>query len=250
MYYLVMPFFPDLNVLFIHIPKTGGTSIEKMLNKRSRMEMWNPKRNRKLLYPLNQSSPQHFTLKSIYDNQKVLNLNLDNFTYFFTIVRNPYDRVISDLFFYKLIRKDDNDEIVNNVLKQYLSETHSKYDNHSKPQYQFICDDKEHIYTNVTILRTETLSSDIKKTQFFDVETMKLTKLKSNKNVKEKSNLNDLFSIKYSDYLNHSSIELINQYYKKDFELFNYNMINCDNTNTNSGDIFMLEDKTNDKNQN
>jgi hypothetical protein len=79
---------------------------------------------------------------------------------------------------------------------------------------------------------------------------MKLTKLNSNKNVKEKSNLNDLFSIKYSDYLNHSSIELINQYYKKDFELFNYNMINCDNTNTNSGDIFMLEDKTNDKNQN
>jgi hypothetical protein len=63
-------------ILFIHIPRTGGTSVENHFNYQSK-HGWNPKNS------------QHLTLEE-YSNH----YNLDDY-FKFTVVRNPWDRLVS-----------------------------------------------------------------------------------------------------------------------------------------------------------
>ena len=69
-------------VIFVHIPKTGGSSIEKLLNLRC---FYNPKAK---VY-----APQHFTGKML---ENKLGKNFYNTCYRFTLVRNPYTRMLSE----------------------------------------------------------------------------------------------------------------------------------------------------------
>ena len=103
-----MPYFnnnDDINVLFIHIPKTGGSSIEEYLSYKYKIKLDNSSlylftQDKRLLnenMKIN-SSLQHLTYNQIVENRKVLNIHFDNIK-IITIVRNPYERIISDLFF-------------------------------------------------------------------------------------------------------------------------------------------------------
>jgi hypothetical protein len=81
--------------IFIHIPKCGGTTLEKILIDNScifRRNTW--PHNLKLKYPLN-----HCTLDDI-EESKVLHPNFDKF-YSFTFVRNPFSRLVSEYFYLK-----------------------------------------------------------------------------------------------------------------------------------------------------
>lgn len=104
-----MPYFKNnqMNILFIHIPKTGGTSVEKYLSAKYKIPL-----NSKALYtcyPNNiykniNSSLQHISYNTILKYKKKFSIDEKNIK-IFTIVRNPYTRIISDLFFLDLLRK-------------------------------------------------------------------------------------------------------------------------------------------------
>lgn len=83
-----MPFFRinDRNVLFIHIPKTGGTSIESWLSGLGTMRLHSIG-----MPPAVRCTPQHFRLRDI---DQLLGDGF--FDYQFMIVRNPYDRIASE----------------------------------------------------------------------------------------------------------------------------------------------------------
>ena len=100
-----------------------------------------------------------------------------------------------------LINRNDTCETVYNIIKDYLYK--DCYDNHNIPQYKFITDSNEELIENIKIFRTETLTQDIHNYGFTDY-------------IGTKSN------IIHINYLNNDSIQLINIFYKKDFELFNY----------------------------
>ena len=106
-----MPYYPNKNILFIHIPKTGGTVIEDEIKKQYNETLYSGYSNNILEYPYNKISLQHQLYTTIYKYKNILNINFNNIK-IFSVVRNPYDRIISDLFWYNLIEKDDSSDIV------------------------------------------------------------------------------------------------------------------------------------------
>ena len=122
-----------------------------------------------------------------------------------TVVRNPYERIISDLFFFKYINESTKKEEVFDKMKSYIQS--NNVDNHNIPQYKYLIDEDNEIMKDICILRTESLTSDIHKLGYTDFN------LHVHKNSKK---------VNYNDYLNSECIELINEYYDKDFKLFNY----------------------------
>lgn len=193
-----MPYFKDLNLLFIHIPRTGGTSLDTYFADKCNVIL-----NEDILFG---GSLNHCKLKDLYNN---FNIDFNNIK-IITVVRNPYDRIISDLFFYKLINTNMNSNEVYNNVYNFLKTDENKYANHKLPQYLYLLNNNI-IDDKIIIMKTETLKEDMIKNGYIDFNN------KVNVTFKDK--------IDYMTLLNKQSIELINTYYAKDFEYFNYTMI-------------------------
>ena len=213
-----MPYFNnnDVNILFIHIPKTGGFSISEYLSQKySIVRCEKSFCGYNLANDIGGETYLHFPLNTMltFYKDKIILENLK----ILSVVRNPYSRRISNMFYRGKICEqnicDDIQKKVEIVLKddvdKYLIDQHYD-DNHFTPQYKFLCDENDKLYTNIDILKFENLNNDMKELGFtdFDVVINKTTK-----------------KYNYMHYLNENSINLINKIYKKDFELFGYEMI-------------------------
>lgn len=210
-----MPYFHNdkCNILFIHIPKTAGASIEKYLSTKYSIEL-----NTNSLYghsnlfkgtsnkDIDVISLQHHTLHNILTFKDIYKINTKDLK-IFCVVRNPYERIISDMFWQQLININDSPDIVCNAIKKYVLEN---MDNHNIPQYKMICDDDQKIYNDVLILKFENLKEDMKKIGFSGMNVY-------------------IHVLTYNKtpfyYLNDESIKIINKYYEKDFIFFDYEMV-------------------------
>jgi hypothetical protein len=210
-----MPYFKkneinDINLLFIHIPKTGGSSLEIYFSRKYGIGL-----NYNSLYSGNNAfnghSLQHSTLREIKEMKirEMKNIDFNNIK-IISIVRNPYHRLISDFFYHKFLNQNSDKDFVYKKIKEYF-ENDNTYDNHKIPQYQFLINDDNNIDKDVIILRTENLNEDMKNLGYDDF------------NIREKKNRYN--NINYMDYLNNESIQLINDYYDMDFIYFNYEKI-------------------------
>lgn len=204
-----MPYYKDVNLLFIHIPRTGGSSFEKHLrvNKKYR-EYLRSGMNNNLFEDekLKKISLQHQTYNNLLKNKDIiknkLNIDLTLPMDIISFIRNPYNRTISDLFFWKLIKKNSTPEEVFNVLKVYL--TKDCYDNHNIPQYKFVTNDNGKLY-NLRIIKTNELTETLNKLGFPNYLSYEANKEKN-----------------YDKYLNQNSIDLINNHFTVDFKMFNF----------------------------
>ena len=205
-----MPYYPEKNILFIHVPKTGGTRIENELKKKYKQNLYNIKRRNKILEkPFNKSSLQHQFYSTIYKYRDRLNVNFDKIK-IFSVVRNPYNRIISDLFWFRLIKKNFSKNQIYNVIKnKYLYR--SDLDNHNLPQYKFLTNENLNLYENIKIFKTEKLNEDNDELNKYLNVDINIKKENVNKN--------------YMMYLSKESISLINTFYDIDFKLFNYDKI-------------------------
>jgi len=218
---MYMPYFKNenTNLLFIHIPKTGGCSLEKYFANMFNITLNNTALYNWLPYDIKlknninvQTSLQHLTYQDIMKYKSFFNIDLCNLK-MITIVRNPYNKILSDLFFLTKINIYSTKEDVFSKIQMYLTKTNSginnidNIDNHNTPQYLFLIDENNELIHNIHILRTETLNDDMHRLGYEDFD------IKINKNPNK---------INYDDYLNEDSINLINKYYDEDFKLFNY----------------------------
>jgi len=198
-------------LIFIHIPKNAGTSIRRYFGN---------------------FSTYHET---IYDFKDVFPDKYNSYRKF-TIVRNPYDRMVSWYFYLKkeaeewvkfttckdllkssetLDKKRFDKEFTDNFIKWVIDPfkyPHTcralpKHANHdlrlTKMQHEWIDD-------TVTILKYENLNEELNK--YFGKE-IKL------------SNQNKSIHMNYLNYYNKYSLDLVYEKYKEDFEKFNYKRI-------------------------
>lgn len=205
-----MPYFKKINTLLIHIPKTGGTSVENYFFNKYNIKRTLTSLYSSLIFTINNHSFQHSTYQELYANREYLEIDFNNLK-IITIVRNPYERIISDLFFFKLINLEMTQEQIFDKIKFFIETEEFIYDKHKIEQYKYLINDKNIIDENIYIMKTENLSNDMKFQGWEDFN------LEDNKTQRNKIN--------YIKLLNYNSINLINNYYNKDFEYFNYNMI-------------------------
>ena len=190
-----MPFIHQHKLLFIHIPKTGGTSVETKFNVIRKNELYEEKikevdgilfaKQHWLPYLIEKEFPEKFK-----QYKK------------FCIVRNPYTRVISEYFYqYPSQRVSFN----NFVLKQLNTNERDHY----LPQHLYF-ENIEYDY----VLRTETLNEDFKKMSKdfpFDGEIKRI-------------NQRGCGSENRMNLLTPETIKKINSLYEKDFKMFEYEM--------------------------
>jgi hypothetical protein len=147
-----MPNF-DNKFTFIHIPKSGGSSIEKfMVDNGYEMTFYDIKGKNKI----NRHTPQHCTFRELED----LSALTENI---FTIVRPNIDRVVSE-FFYIKIRRPDVDKKYKNFdgfLDLFLDKRNSVlFDNHNLSNNDFL------------INKFGEIDSKIKIFNFFDIKSI------------------------------------------------------------------------------
>ncbi len=196
------------NYLFIHIPKTAGTTIEKSFAHANYKTSY----RRSVGNPLNKvtcCTPQHIHADII--NQT---FNIQKFDGIFTMVRNPYDRVRSEY----AMRHKDKSKIDGEDVYLWLKEKINAYwkdkyinDNHIRPQAEFI------------VQGTDIFKLEDGIDYFFE-------SLKQKYQINTSSKTNHMSSQKRNGFsssevmLNDDSVDLINNFYNIDFKLFNYKM--------------------------
>jgi len=186
---------------FIHIPKTGGSSIEKIFDLQHKNNLFQPRFTNQ--FEGCYFAPQHFT-HALIDHFKPEGKN-----YFsFTIVRNPYNRIVSEYFY---INKNFENKLIMDFsesdFNDWLDTSLMKFDiDHKLPQSSFL-----DIPVDM-ILKLENLKEDFEKLNERLGTSYKL--IHDNKS-----------SINKEDIVNSLSKDTklkIYKIFKEDFKKFNY----------------------------
>ena len=130
--------------LFVHIPKTGGTSITKFFKLLKFSETYG-KDN--IFRQFLKETPQHFTYNTL---NNLININKLEFS--FAIIRDPFDRIISSYFWSKIntnhaeVLKKINFETWFNHYSEIYKQNINVLSNHLIPQNMFVGQNIKKIY--------------------------------------------------------------------------------------------------------
>lgn len=196
-------------LMFIHIPKTAGTSVEtyaKTHNIKWGRHVKYPRPVKKVSAPYWHIPPKYFNRNNSPYKGKIL----------FAIVRNPYERIISEYKYRnEIFPKNKKNVNKKNVNKKNLNEfIHNAeiiydknnfcFDGHLLPQNEFVDSKTE-------ILKIENLDKEfsnlMKKYNYPDKKLGKSFKTSTNLSVKD---------------LDRKSINIVNNIYHEDFNNFGY----------------------------
>ena len=211
-----MPISHQLRCIFVHIPKTAGTSIEKALGifgdwKQENRRMMFGYSAAKLANGKELSSPflQHLTARELNEI-----LPDEIWSYFkFSFVRNPWDRIVSvfsnkDPHLCNLARAHGI-SIENTSFDDFVAKTIDLDHAHIKPQSDYIID-KNGVQLIDFVGRMERLERDFA----YICEQLGAQLLLPRENISQRGN--------YRDYYSESSRKLVSLRYIKDIEMFNY----------------------------
>jgi hypothetical protein len=228
-----MPIFHN-KLLFIHIPKTGGTSIKAafgefgpghtVVNHARRLATWAATNlNRQRIMVLNGHvslplSSQHLTLNEIISLGLLSLDEIYNELTCFTVIRNPYSRVVSQWRHNRIRSYPD----INNFIKEWLFNPRLKKSQdemaHSRPQSAYLRLDPFYI-------SSYNAPPNIYKLRFENLEADHLNFVKAHAedcNLLPHRNKSQGPKLEYRNLLDSESRSLIERYYLDDLEEFGY----------------------------
>jgi len=195
--------------IFIHIPKCGGTSLENIIwpEPRKTSDLWMGFVS-KYHNQYQTGGLQHLTAKLI---RQVIGAEKFEEYYKFTIVRNPWDKAVSQ-FFYMQHRPDLRDFIgmkEDDSFKKYLQFTMSKPHVQWEKQHRFFQDDNGEKLVNY-LGRLECFQKDA-------------TVILDHLNILETiPHVNATQHRHYSEYYDEESKEMIADHYREDIQVLGY----------------------------
>lgn len=225
-----MPINTEKKIIYVHIPKTAGTYIEKTFNIHNNNLLWINKDDLVLGRTL-----QHYPIDFIHNvinTYNMMNLKNDyiniNDYYIFTTVRNPYYRFISAYNQYPYKCNNKFKELINGMnIIDFAKHLKNKIDNEG---YDFFNYGAYHQFQPmVSYIKTKyNYNIDIIKmdNNDFNDKILKMCKKYNLKFINNKINNNTTKKINTDTYINNTEfINLINFIYKDDFEYFNYSKL-------------------------
>lgn len=162
-----MPISHKHKTIFVHIPKNAGTSVENVLGVSNIHDLHNAGKTSEILKVTNTEllsykeyrnillkSPQHYTLQEL---KKIIDKSTIDTYLKFSIVRNPYDRFVSEYKYNKQFNFLSFDEYVNYVMSLTAVERNWFFDGHLETQTSFLSDEYGVIDQSVKIFKFEEL---------------------------------------------------------------------------------------------
>ncbi len=216
-----MPISRQFKIIFVHIPRVAGTSVEKYLGMGSidqlfsfdkiKLTKWSKK------FPENSpeqsKTPQHLTALEL---KKVIPENIFNSFYKFSIVRNPFDRIISEYLHIKdtsqppylaRFKTMSLDDFVLEGLSLSQTERINLFDGHLETQCSYVLDENKSLLVD-KVFKLENLQEcvDFLK-NIVGIEAFPHAR-----------NTTPIENFTFSE----ESKEMIKIFYKEDFDFFGY----------------------------
>jgi len=207
-----MPINHKYQIIFIHIPKIAGTSIEVFFNMQKKELFYGD------FYQYNNgfsTASQHLTPLAL--KEKISPDTFNNY-FKFTFVRNPYDRIISE-YYYKRI---NNQNLISyNDFTYWLNNFLHKIDSdHKLPQYKYVYDHTNNTDKLINFIgKYENLSHDFNK--ILKLINYREDNLKLGKHY-DSNNFLNVPKLNKDKLLTKENRDKIIDTYKLDFELFSY----------------------------
>lgn len=219
-----MPISYDHKILFIHVPKCAGTSIEGILNCKDENKFYTESLTSQTLasLPINSftdreyricasKNKQHYTYRELI---KILPKNIiENFEKI-AVVRNPYDRLVSEYYYsaYNIKSYRNFEEFVRAALKLDLYTRNWLYDGHLETQTSYLINEQENFNSINKIFKFEEINT------CFDYLNKIIGKV-CRPHLRAASNRKP-----YSEYYTSELKEIVYNFYKDDFTNFNYSV--------------------------
>jgi hypothetical protein len=153
----------------------------------------------------NERTLQHYTYREI---EAMIGIEAVKNAKIIVSIRNPFLRVISELFWkQRILPTSTPEEVFCQMYRYFVVEKNDGVDNHKLPQWAFL-DGLD--MSKVHIVHTETLDEDMKRLGYDDF----ISKVNGNKS-KIPVNL-------YHKYFNELSVQFVREFYAKDFAQFGF----------------------------
>jgi len=191
------------NFIFIHIPKTGGTSIEKALDTNAR-----PEKDASSDLGNTYSEHKHWKTSDYETNCP----ELFDFYFKFMFIRNPWDRLVSRYEWQKFVMPESHinfKTITQRTFKEFIKQRASAI--FDKWCYCDLVCDKNGKRVVDFVGRFENLQKD------FNIVCDKIGHPRQQLN-----NTNHLKRKNYTEYYDNETLEIVTQVFQRDIEYFGY----------------------------
>lgn len=218
-----MPIAHDRKIVFIHIPKTGGTSIS------SHFFDFEDEKTIKydkdcLLSSMISIGDGKYRRASHCTAQEIRNLHPEVFESYqkITVVRNPFDKIVSE--YYHFLQMAHNIPMIGHVkdmtFSDFVSRLYDKFDEIQELQTLKREDYYIHVVPQVHFLKIDGKISDQIKVYRFE----NFREIRDQLGITRKLNVNCLkdYAASYQKHYDSRLVQKVNQMYEEDLRVFNY----------------------------
>lgn len=188
-----MPIFLKNKIVFIHIPKTGGSSIqEQLISSGDELLFWSPEFKK-----VNTHTPQHSTFSEL----KQMNLLPSGFK-IVSCIRHPFARYISQYNYKRTFQNFECD--IHEFTEWFFNDSDNITDNHNLSMFEYLKNDEGEVDKSILLIKFPNI-----KEEFEAITGIRLDKHEMN-------------STKYITNLPEEIKEIVYNKWKDDFEKFDF----------------------------